>query len=66
MAVSESRVIGGVTRAVWDDAAQTYTEYAADGTTVTLTRAYTAVEQLLKQGRDAQATAGTNGTTLRG
>lgn len=65
MAISESRVVNGVTRAIWDDAASTYTEYAADGTTVTLTRAYTAVETLIKQGRDAQATAGTNSNTLR-
>ena len=65
MAISESRVINGVVRAAWDDAAETYTEYGADGVTVTLTRAYTAVELAIKAGRVAQATAGTNSTTLR-
>lgn len=65
MAVSESRVIDGVVRATWDDDLEQYREFAADGTTATLTRAYTAVELLVKAGRVAQATAGTNGATLR-
>lgn len=65
MAVSESRVVNGVTRATWDDDLEQYREFAADGTTVSLSRAYTAVELLVKAGRVAQATAGTNGATLR-
>lgn len=65
MAVSESRVIDGITRAVWDDDTSTYTEYSANGQTVTLARAYTAVESELKAERDARATAGANSATLR-
>lgn len=65
MAVSESRIVNGVVRAVWDDADETYTEYAPDGTTVTLSRPYTAVELLVKADRVARITAGNNSASLR-
>lgn len=65
MAVSETRIVDGVVRATWDDDLEQYREFSPDGTTVTLTRAYTAVEQALKAARVAQATAGANGATLR-
>ena len=65
MAVSESRVIDGVVRATWDDDLEQYREFAADGVTATLTRAYTAVELLVKADRAARVTAAANSATIR-
>lgn len=58
-------IVGGVVRAVWDDASSTYTEYGTDGVTVTLTRAYTTVEQAQKAERVARETAQANYLTYR-
>jgi|GEM_PF-3761532 len=66
MAVVASVTVAGVVRATWDDAgAGTYREYAPDGTTVTLTRAYTAVESAQKAERDARAAQQANYDALR-
>lgn len=65
MAVEESRIIDGVVRATWDDDLEQYREFAADGITATLTRAYTTVELLIKADRAARVAAGDNSSALR-
>lgn len=64
MAVVASVVVGGVVRATWDDATEQYQEFAADGTTVTLTRGYTAVELAQKAERTTRTTQQNNHATL--
>lgn len=65
MAVVAQIVLGGVRRATWDDATEQYREYGADGTTVTLTRAYTPVELLQKAERVQASTAAANYAAYR-
>lgn len=65
MAISASVTVAGVIRATWDDTTQLYTEFANDGTTQTLQRAYTQVEVEQKAERVARATAQTNMATLQ-
>lgn len=65
MAVVASVTVAGVVRATWDDATQLYTEFASNGTTQTLQRAYTQVELDAKAERVARATAQTNLATLQ-
>lgn len=65
MAVVARTVIGGVLRATWDDATEQYTEFGTNGTTVTLSRSYTPVEQALKAQRVSEATSAANYTAIR-
>lgn len=65
MAVVARTILGGVLRATWDDATEQYTEFGTDGTTVTLSRAYTPVEQALKAQRVSEAAAAANYASIR-
>lgn len=65
MTVSVSTTVGGIVRAVWEDDLAQYKEFAADGVTVTLTRAYSQVENEQKAERATRTTLQNNGNTVR-
>jgi hypothetical protein len=65
MAVSASVTVAGVIRGVWDDDVEQYIEYAPDGATETLRRAYTAVELAQKAERVTRTTETVNDAAQR-
>lgn len=65
MAVVDQVILNGVVRATWDDATERYKEFATDGVTVTIDRAYTPVELGQKAERTARAQQQQNYATTR-
>lgn len=71
MAFADTLTVGGVIRAGWDDATETYQEFdaagwKADGSgVVTFTRGYTTVELARKAERSARLDLRTNDANLR-